>query len=112
MRLPFRRKDKDKDKDKGRNGAHGIGPADLCPSYDGILPTAPPTARSARLLARLPPNVMERIFSFVCPHSTDETYETCEGSANDSGCSLCDLRDLSFCIKVNRSWRPPALRML
>ncbi|KAJ4306560.1 hypothetical protein N0V88_001364 [Collariella sp. IMI 366227] len=54
-----------------------------------------PSYRSAALLAQLPRPVLARIFGFVCPHATDETYATCEQSAVDDGCMLCDLRDLA-----------------
>ncbi|KAG6009964.1 hypothetical protein E4U21_000735 [Claviceps maximensis] len=104
MRLPFRRKDKKKD---GRTS----------PIPDEFRPSRldtnvfPPTRFSAQLLAALPAKVLSRIFTFVCPHALDESYETCEESA-EKGCMLCDLRDLSRCVLVNRAWREVAIKIL
>ncbi|CAK7236295.1 hypothetical protein SBRCBS47491_009589 [Sporothrix bragantina] len=61
---------------------------------------------SARLLNALPETVLARIFSFVCPHSQDRTYEKCEDSSLGEGCMLCDMRDLAHCVQVCRRWRP------
>jgi hypothetical protein len=71
---------------------------------------APPVSRE--LLAKLPPAILERIFSFVCPHTGDETYESCEQSAVEDTCMLCDLRDLAHCAQVSRKWTTPALNLL
>ena len=106
MRLPFRKKDRKK--------------AEVPSSYPdefrshGVVDPLParPSWASARCLAQLPPAVLQRIFAFVCPHSRDESYETCEESANDVGCMLCDLRDLSHCAQVSRSWRASAMVVL
>lgn len=110
MRLPFRRKDKDKVKDR-KNDASFV-PDEFRLPGAARLPLFPPTHASARLLAMLPNGVLERIFAFVCPHSRDESYETCEGSTSEKGCMLCDQRDLSHCAKVCRQWRPSAVRVL
>ncbi|RWA07255.1 hypothetical protein EKO27_g7857 [Xylaria grammica] len=48
----------------------------------------------------LPAPILERVFSFVCPHSSDESYETCERSAVEDTCMLCDLRDLAHAAQV------------
>lgn len=106
MRLPFRRKDK-----KSRDDSSAI-PAEFRPRGASEPPLYPPSQFSARLLDHLPPGVLERIFAFVCPHAHDETYETCEESANDRGCMLCDLRDLSHCARVSRTWRRSAVKVL
>ena len=53
---------------------------------------------------RLPNQVLERIFSYVCPHTLDFTYETSERSQIGDGCMLCDLRDLAHCAGVCRKW--------
>ncbi|KND93752.1 hypothetical protein TOPH_01663 [Tolypocladium ophioglossoides CBS 100239] len=106
MRLPFRKKDKKK--------------AELASSYpDEFRPHGAvepllnrPSWASAQRLAQVPPGVLQRIFAFVCPNSRDESYETCEESANDVGCMLCDLRDLSHCAQVSRSWRASAIVVL
>jgi hypothetical protein len=104
MRLPFRRKDKKKSE-------HQI-PREFLPAGALTAPAFPPNYRSAALVAQLPTNVLERVFAFVCPHSRDESYETCEGSAYDEGCMLCDLRDLSHCAQVSRVWRRAAIKVL
>ena len=74
-------------------------------------PYATPRARGSSI-AKLPDKVLERIFTFVCPHSQDETYETCEQSSLDDCCPLCDTRDLAHCARVSRKWRNMAVRVL
>ncbi|KAI5461317.1 hypothetical protein BGZ63DRAFT_424213 [Mariannaea sp. PMI_226] len=114
MRFTFRRKNKDKHQKQISQGNSSSEPYFLPKELRAPLPRFPPSYRSAQLLAYLPPIVLERIFAFVCPHSRDESYDTCEGSAatNDSECMLCDLRDLSHCTAVCRAWRPAAIRVL
>ncbi|KAI9651114.1 hypothetical protein NHQ30_001151 [Ciborinia camelliae] len=63
-------------------------------------------------IAKLPNKVLERIFIFVCPHSQDETYETCEQSSLDDCCPLCDTRDLAHCAQVSKKWMKIAVRVL
>ncbi|KAB8360568.1 hypothetical protein FH972_024308 [Carpinus fangiana] len=63
-----------------------------------------PRARGPDPTTALPNTVLRNIFSFVCPHVTDETYEVSERSQLGSGCGLCDLRDLAHCTRVNRQW--------
>lgn len=108
MRNPFRRRVKKNDSTGGSDGF--AVPADLMPRP----PLFAPTHRSAQLLAFLPPAVIERVFAFVCPHTRDESYDSCEGSAAsiDSLCMLCDLRDLSHSARVCRAWRAIAIRAL
>ncbi|TPX17664.1 uncharacterized protein E0L32_012043 [Thyridium curvatum] len=80
-----------------------------------LAPGSPPrfpTRRSAQALAALPPNVLARIFAFVCPHSQDETYETCELSGLGNACMLCDIRDLAHCALTCRRWRKEAVKQL
>ncbi|KAJ4140849.1 hypothetical protein NW768_000053 [Fusarium equiseti] len=114
MRNPFRRRNK---KDKAGSGGQSsdfIVPLEFRPDGAGCPPLYPPTQNSAYLLAHLPPKVLERIFAFVCPHALDESYDNCESSAstNDSGCMLCDLRDIAHCVQVCRAWRPSAVKVL
>ncbi|PFH56475.1 hypothetical protein XA68_16461 [Ophiocordyceps unilateralis] len=104
MRLPFSRK-----KEKKKSDASSPYPDDLRPWEP---PRFPPTRASAQLLAHLPRVVLQRIFVYICPHSRDESYETCEESASDSGCMLCDLRDLSHCAQVSRTWRASAITVM
>ena len=106
MRLPFRKKD------KKRDGQTSPVPAEFRPTGALNPLLFPPSPFSARLLAALPTKVLERIFTYICPHALDETYETCEESANDKGCMLCDLRDLAHCAQVNRIWRSAAIKIL
>lgn len=60
----------------------------------------------------LPAPILQRVFAFVCPHSRDESYETCEQSAIEDACMLCDLRDLSHAGLVCRAWRKVAVPMM
>ncbi|KAF2163448.1 hypothetical protein M409DRAFT_26061 [Zasmidium cellare ATCC 36951] len=61
---------------------------------------------------RLPDKVLANIFSYVCPHTLDFTYETCEDSQIGDGCMLCDLRDLSKCAQACRKWYAVAQGLL
>jgi hypothetical protein len=106
---------KKKDKKKEYDGYGAYGPQYGQKSAGGASRSSPldyPTSRSARLLAALPPPVLSRIFGFVCPHTQDESYETCEQSATEDACMLCDLRDLAHCGMVQKSWRAVAIRLL
>jgi hypothetical protein len=67
---------------------------------------------SSIALARIPAPLLERIFTFVCPHAHDETYETCGESAIEDRCMLCDLRDLAHCVRVSKKWRDAASNVL
>ncbi|KAI3398650.1 hypothetical protein diail_8835 [Diaporthe ilicicola] len=71
-----------------------------------------PNRASAAKLAALPAPVLERIFAFVCPHTQDCSYETQEQSSLEDACMLCDLRDLSHCVQVNRRWCKMAAKVL
>jgi F-box-like len=54
---------------------------------------------------KLSPPILELIFNLVCPHTQDDSYESCEQSATEDACMLCDLRDLAHCAQVCRRWR-------
>ncbi|KAL5624555.1 hypothetical protein BROUX41_004615 [Berkeleyomyces rouxiae] len=71
-----------------------------------------PSHGSVRLLNAFPPNLLMRIFGFVCPQTNDESYEPCEQSAIEDSCPLCDLRDLAHCIIVSKRWRIPAIQLM
>ncbi|KAK4156461.1 hypothetical protein C8A00DRAFT_41037 [Chaetomidium leptoderma] len=71
-----------------------------------------PTRASAAALAQLPAPILERIFTFVCPHSRDESYATCEQSSVEDGCMLCDLRSLAHCVAVCKRWKAEAVKLL
>ncbi|KAI2463116.1 hypothetical protein F4781DRAFT_145346 [Annulohypoxylon bovei var. microspora] len=60
----------------------------------------------------LPLPILERVFSFVCPHCCDESYETCEQSALENACMLCDVRDLSHAGQVCKEWRKTAVKLM
>jgi hypothetical protein len=70
------------------------------------------THASAATLLNLDPAILRRIFALVCRHATDETYETCEQSAIEDACMLCDLRDLAHCVAVCKKWRDEARKLL
>ncbi|KAI5856218.1 hypothetical protein GGS23DRAFT_589054 [Durotheca rogersii] len=61
---------------------------------------------------KLPPPILQRVLSFVCPHCCDESYETCEQSALENACMLCDLRDLSHAGQVSKRWREAAVKLM
>ena len=56
--------------------------------------------------------LLEELLSYVCPHSRDDTYTSCEESMVDGGCMLCDMRDLSQCALVNQQWFKAAQNLL
>lgn len=75
--------------------------------------SSPSYARGGRdFTQRLPENVLDNIFSYVCPHTQDHSYETCEDSQIGEGCMLCDLRDLAKCAQVCRKWYSVAQQLL
>ncbi|KKA27060.1 hypothetical protein TD95_002463 [Thielaviopsis punctulata] len=76
-------------------------------SYDSrfmVRYSCEPTRNSPRLLANFPPALLDRIFSFVCPQTIDESYDPCEQSAVGDTCPLCDLRDLAHATMVCKRW--------
>ncbi|KAK4227087.1 hypothetical protein QBC38DRAFT_206197 [Podospora fimiseda] len=105
----------------GYSSGDGLGQARSASGYRSYGPSpsgspdhirSRPTHASAITLARLPAPVLERIFTFVCPHSKDESYETCEQSSVEDACMLCDLRDLAHCVAVCRKWRDQGIKLL
>jgi hypothetical protein len=74
--------------------------------------TPPASGASGRIVATLPVPILQHVFSFVCPHSQDDTYESCEQSALEDTCMLCDARDLSHCAQVSKKWRSAATALL
>jgi hypothetical protein len=104
----FRKK---KSKSVGHADQHTV---DVYPRFAQGLgsPLERPTQASARIVAQLPTAVLQCIFGYVCPHSQDESYESCEGSAVEDTCPLCDLRDLAHCAQVSRRWRQTANSVL
>ena len=61
---------------------------------------------------QLPDPVLDRILSFVFPHATDDSYETCEQSALADACMLCDLRDLAHAGQVCKKWHQSARKLM
>ena len=61
----------------------------------GGIPNAP---------SQLSIRILERILTYICPHTQDESYSTSEESMIEDGCMLCDMRDLAHCALVSRSW--------
>ena len=60
----------------------------------------------------LPAPILQRVFTFVCPHCADESYETCEQSAIEDACMLCDQRDLAHAGMVCKQWRKAAVPVM
>lgn len=71
-----------------------------------------PAYRGRDHTQRLPDAVLRRIFSYVCPHTQDTTYEPSERSQIGDGCMLCDLRDLAACAQTCRKWYQVGQRLL
>ncbi|EMC94294.1 hypothetical protein BAUCODRAFT_36766 [Baudoinia panamericana UAMH 10762] len=79
-------------------------------AYPQRSPPAPYRGRDQT--QRLPEQVLEIIFAYVCPHSQDHSYEPSERSQIGDGCMLCDMRDLARCAQVCRKWYGVAQRLL
>ncbi|KAI1102417.1 hypothetical protein F4804DRAFT_267050 [Jackrogersella minutella] len=82
------------------------------PQQNNAYNYAPQTGNVFAPWLKLPPPILERVFSFVCPHCCDESYETCEQSALDDACMLCDVRDLSHAGQVCTRWRKSAVKLM
>ena len=81
--------------------------------YDRSIPLpSGPRPGGRDCTARLPPNVLENIFTHVCPHTHDHSYLSSDESQIGDGCMLCDLRDLGHCARVNRKWCGTAQKLL
>ncbi|KAI9766276.1 MAG: hypothetical protein M1840_006690 [Geoglossum simile] len=62
--------------------------------------------------SKLPLPILDKIFSYVCPHTQDETYLPSEGSMAEYGCMPCDLRDLAQASLVCSRWNESAMKLL
>ncbi|KAI9880869.1 MAG: hypothetical protein M1830_010464 [Pleopsidium flavum] len=82
--------------------------------YNHHVPPAPATNRPSGHdgSARLPAALLEKIFSYICPHTRDNTYNSSEESMMDDGCMLCEMRDLAQCALVCRQWAEVAQHLL
>ncbi|KAI8251083.1 hypothetical protein K4K58_009121 [Colletotrichum sp. SAR11_239] len=117
-KMRFFKKDKDKKKQhvQSHSQSHDIADHQLSKYSNQVQQnfrnnTSPlylPSRASTFLLENLPKDILSRIFAFVCPHTQDETYETCETSAIFDACMLCDLRDLASCARVSWKWNSVA----
>lgn len=63
-------------------------------------------------IARLPAELLQRIFTELCPLTVDDTYDSSEESLVDYGCALCDVKDLAQCALVSRGWGNAAQELL
>lgn len=91
---------------KSTDGASTSNIHQIQQSGTGIsLPRSHPSAKFSSTL-------LQELFSYVCPHSRDDSYTSCEDSMIDGGCMLCDIRDLSQCALVNRQWSATAQPIL
>lgn len=62
--------------------------------------------------SNLAQHVLRKIFTYVCPHTEDETYVSSDDSMVDGGCMLCDMRDLAQCALVRKTWSEVASLLL
>jgi len=62
--------------------------------------------------AKLPTALLEKIFSYICPHTRDNAYDSSEESMMDDGCMLCDMRNLAQSALVCRRWTEVAQNLL
>ncbi|EPE24918.1 RNI-like protein [Glarea lozoyensis ATCC 20868] len=93
-------------KKKSKSLGHADAPVSI--PWDAFARSPLASSASGRLVAQLPPKVLQCIFAHVCPHARDESFESSEGSAVEDTCPLCDLRDLAHCARVSRRWREVA----
>jgi len=59
------------------------------------------------------PNILQRVFSYVCPHSEDVSFaslETIRGAIKE--CPLCGIKDLAACARVRQGWNQLATQQL
>ena len=80
-------------------------PEALAYSYESQYPfRVAAWIRPSGIAATLPVKVLDTIFAWVCPHTQDCSYTSCEDSLFDNGCSLCDMKALAQCALVCRRW--------
>lgn len=61
---------------------------------------------------KLPPPVLRKILTYVCPHAEDNSYVSSDDSMIDAGCMLCDMRDLAQCALVQKDWSEASALLL
>ncbi|KAL1959928.1 hypothetical protein VTO42DRAFT_596 [Malbranchea cinnamomea] len=104
----FRFKSHDRKKHKAVNSEHNNGHSRQN-LYASTYYGRPPARDYTQIL---PPKVLRIIFTYVCPHSTDDSLNSSEESMTEDGCMLCDMRDLAHCALVCRRWYPLAQQLL
>ncbi len=65
-----------------------------------------------KLAPKLPPNVVNRILTFVCPHALDDSLNSLGGSPLGEKCPPCSARDLAHCALTCRDWNAVATQLL
>lgn len=81
-------------------------------SYDHLCLDSHHTFAALDLTKKLPRPLLARIFTYVCPHTIDSSYDTSEESMTEDGCMLCDMRDLAHCAVVCKRWYLEARALL
>ncbi|GLA64062.1 hypothetical protein AtubIFM56815_007049 [Aspergillus tubingensis] len=81
-------------------------------SYDHLCLDSHHTFAGLDLTKKLPRPLLARIFTYVCPHTIDSSYDTSEESMTEDGCMLCDMRDLAHCAMVCKRWYLEARALL
>ncbi|KAL3422924.1 F-box domain-containing protein [Phlyctema vagabunda] len=99
-------------KTKSRNVFEQHQQEDYAPTPRLAAYRTPPAGAEHVAKLAVAPHVLAKIFSFVCPHTQDNSYESCEDSALEDACMLCDLRDLAHCAQVSKLWRNVATTVL
>lgn len=85
---------------------------DTAQSYNHLNYSPPLPTPRYDVTRDLPRPILTRIFTYVCPHVTDASYNTSEESMTEDGCMPCDMRDLSHCTTVCKRWYMEAQRLL
>lgn len=72
----------------------------------------PPPASGYDVTRKLPREVVAHIFTLVCPHVADASFNSSEESMTEDGCMPCDMRDLAHCALVCKRWYLDAHQLL
>ena len=62
--------------------------------------------------AKLDRKLLARIFTFVCPHTLDTSYQNLDDVDLGDTCMLCNLRNLAQCARVCKAWHDPVMQIL
>lgn len=64
-------------------------------------------------ITTLPPRAVNLILARICPHAYDNSLASTEQCmAEETGCVLCDLKDLAQCARVSSDWYAVARPLL